>query len=304
MRSGSWSAACHVAVDDPYDLGATLRSLRQGPRDPTLRVSSESASLALRTQDGPALLELSRVAGGVAARALGPGTEAALLVAPALVGAADDPAALVARHPAVRDAQRHRPGLRLSAGTPVSQALVWAVLAQKVVAADACHAYRALAGAVSDAAPGGTGLLLPPAPERLAETPSWVFHRCNVERRRARVIVDCCRRATRLDSLAGVAAAEARERLQSIPGVGPWTAAVVTSSSHGDPDAVPLRDLHIPNLVAWALAGEARGDDERMLELLEPYAGQRGRVIRLLTSGGRHAPRWGPRLPRQSIAGL
>jgi hypothetical protein len=64
---------------------------------------------------------------------------------------------------------------------------------------------------------------------------------------------------------------------------------------------VPLGDYHIPNAVTWALAGEPRGDDARMLELLEPYTGQRGRVIRLLMSGGRGAPRYGPKLSRQDI---
>jgi 3-methyladenine DNA glycosylase/8-oxoguanine DNA glycosylase len=85
--------------------------------------------------------------------------------------------------------------------------------------------------------------------------------------------------------------------------VGPWTAAQVTALSHGDPDAVPLGDCHVPNVVANALAGEPRGTDERMLQLLEPYAGQRGRVILLLMSGGHGAPRFGPRLSRQDIRG-
>jgi 3-methyladenine DNA glycosylase/8-oxoguanine DNA glycosylase len=71
--------------------------------------------------------------------------------------------------------------------------------------------------------------------------------------------------------------------------------------SHGDPDAVPLGDYHIPNLVAYALAGEPRATDQRMLELLEPYIGQRGRVIRVLMAGGRGAPRFGPPLSRQDI---
>jgi len=44
----------------------------------------------------------------------------------------------------------------------------------------------------------------------------------------------------------------------------------------------PRGDLHLPHVVSWALAGERRGTDERMLELLEPYRGQRGRVVRLL----------------------
>ena len=41
----------------------------------------------------------------------------------------------------------------------------------------------------------------------------------------------------------------------------------------GDPDAVSVGDYHIPNMVAWALAGDARGTDEHMLELLAPFAG-------------------------------
>ena len=54
------------------------------------------------------------------------------------------------------------------------------------------------------------------------------------------------------------------------------------ASAMGDPDAVAVGDYHLKNLVVHALAGEPRGTDERMLELLAPYAGQRGRVIRLL----------------------
>ena len=46
-------------------------------------------------------------------------------------------------------------------------------------------------------------------------------------------------------------------------------------------------------MVAWALAGEPRGTDERMLELLEPYAGHRGRVLRLLVMSGLAPPRAG-----------
>jgi 3-methyladenine DNA glycosylase/8-oxoguanine DNA glycosylase len=63
----------------------------------------------------------------------------------------------------------------------------------------------------------------------------------------------------------------------------------------GDPDAVLLGDLHLPSTVSWALAREPRGDDARMLELLEPWRGHRGRVVRLIRSAGRSAPRRGPR---------
>ncbi len=57
-------------------------------------------------------------------------------------------------------------------------------------------------------------------------------------------------------------------------------------------------------MVAWALAGEARGTDERMLELLEPYRGQRGRVLRLLELAGVRAPRYGPRMAPRRIERL
>jgi 3-methyladenine DNA glycosylase/8-oxoguanine DNA glycosylase len=118
------------------------------------------------------------------------------------------------------------------------------------------------------------------------------------------VIIEAARRASTIDALAALPAAVARERLESLPGVGPWSSAEVTAVSHGDPDAVPLGDYHIPNVVAHALGGSVRGDDERMLELLAPYAGQRGRVIRLLMAGGAGAPRFGPRLARRDIRGL
>ena len=119
----------------------------------------------------------------------------------------------------------------------------------------------------------------------LARLPYHAFHPLGVERRRAEVIRRAATRATWLESASD--AVEASRRLMSLPGIGPWTAAEVVRSAFGDPDAVSVGDYHIPNSVAWALAGEARADDARMLELLEPYRGQRGRVQRYLEVGTR-----------------
>ncbi len=269
-----------------------------------MRVAAGEVWRALHTRDGPATLHLRVDGTELVASAVGPGARAALDRAPALAGLEDDPAALRPQHPAVAEARRRVPGLRLTRGTAVFDALVWFVLAQKVVGFDARRSYRDLVRRLGELAPGAHGLLLPPTAERVASTPYWVFHECNVERRRAGVIIDAAHRATTLNALAAVAPPEARRRLQSLPGIGPWTAAAVTAVSHGDPDAVPLGDYHIPNVVAYALAGEPRADDDRMLELLEPYAGQRGRVIRLLMSSGRGAPRYGPKLSRQDFRDL
>jgi hypothetical protein len=55
-------------------------------------------------------------------------------------------------------------------------------------------------------------------------------------------------------------------------------------------------DFHLAHMVTFAFTGEPRGTDDRMLELLAPYAGHRGRVIRLLSAAGIAAPRFGPRI--------
>ncbi|MEP7106121.1 MAG: hypothetical protein ABI838_09775, partial [Chloroflexota bacterium] len=138
---------------------------------------------------------------------------------------------------------------------------------------------------------------VPPAPAVIAGTPYEVFHGFGMERRRAEVLRRAASYARRLEECAEMEPVAASARLRALPGIGPWTAAEVVGVALGDPDAVAVGDYHHKNMVAYALAGEPRGTDERMLELLEPYRGHRGRVLRLLLEGGIAAPRRGPRLP-------
>ena len=130
------------------------------------------------------------------------------------------------------------------------------------------------------------------------------LHPLGLERRRAEVIIRSAARAAAIEGLAAIDPADARSRLERLPGIGPWTAAEVARVAWGDPDALSVGDYHIPNLVAFALAGEPRADDARMLELLEPYRGQRGRVQRLLELSGMSAPRYGPRRPPRAIGAI
>jgi len=141
---------------------------------------------------------------------------------------------------------------------------------------------------------------LPPDPARVAETPAFAFHRWGVERRRAEVIRTVASRAARIGSFA--TSESLRGWLEKLPGVGVWTSAETARLALGDPDAVSVGDYHLPDLVAWTLAGEPRADDARMLELLEPYRGQRGRVQRLLEASGIRPPAFGPRAEVRSIA--
>ena len=210
-----------------------------------------------------------------------------------LLGLDDDPTALVPRHPAVLAAVGKVRGLRLGRTGAVVEALVPAIIEQKVTGDEARRAIRGLVRVCGEDAPGPPGLRLPAAPEILATLPYHALHPLGLERRRAELVRAVCQEAARLERLGGAAAgpkatpedrARAYAALRAFPGIGPWTAAEVGMRAFGDPDAVSIGDFHIPNMVAWALAGEPRGTDERMLELLEPYRGQRGRVIRLLVA--------------------
>jgi 3-methyladenine DNA glycosylase/8-oxoguanine DNA glycosylase len=292
-----------IVAPHPIDLAATLFPLRRGYGDPTTRIRGAEAVRAIRTQDGPALLHLvSNGRSTVEVEAWGRGGARALESAPGLVGALDDDAGFAPAHPIVADAWRHRRGVRLARTCEVVQALIPAILEQKVTGQEARRAYAALTRATGDPAPGPVaGLRLPPDPSRVAELGTYAFHPFGIERRRAELLRRVCADAARLDALVAVEPGAARARLIAIPGIGPWTTAEVARLALGDPDAVSVGDYHLPNLVAWALAGEARADDARMLELLEPYRGHLGRVQRLLEASGIAAPRFGPRMPVGAI---
>lgn len=285
----------------PLDLASTLSPLVHGRGDRTAVVGRDGAWLALRTAAGPATLRLQPGATSLRATAWGPGAEAALDEAPAIIGEADEPERLIAHHPVIANLLHRHQGLRLPRTGRVMLALVPAILEQKVTGPEAFGAYGALLHAHGEPAPGpNAALRLPPDPAVLAELPYHAWHRFGVERRRADVIRRATQRAAWLEAAAD--SAELDARLRSLPGIGLWTSAEVRRVALGDPDAISVGDYHLPNIVAWALAGEARADDERMLELLEPYRGQRGRVQRLLEVGRIVAPRRGPRMPLRSIA--
>ncbi len=293
----------HFPAPEPIDLRLTLAPLRHGHADPTIHFDRDGVWLARRTAAGPATLRLwtATTDTAVHVQAWGPGARLAIEAAPALAGLADDPTPLVAHHSLVRELQRHFPGLRMTRTGQLLPSLVPAVTEQKVTAGEAHGAYAALVRRLGEPSPGPAELLLPPSGAWLASLPYFDFHPMGLERRRADTIVRVARLEAGIEGLMAFTAAEAYVRLQQIPDVGPWTAAEATVAAFGDPDAVSLGDAHLPDLVAWALAHQPRADDTRMLELLEPYRGQRGRVIRLLKASGLKPPRFGPRFAPRRI---
>jgi 3-methyladenine DNA glycosylase/8-oxoguanine DNA glycosylase len=291
---------------DPIDVRLSLAPLWRGYGDPTMRVGREIWR-ATRTPEGPATVRILGHPGGIEVEAWGAGADEVLRRAEDLVGLADDPNAFQPTDRLLRGLHRLRRGLRLPRSGSVMEALVPAILEQKVTGSEAHRGWRALGLSHGDPAPGpagDAGMRLMPAPEALARLPYYAFHPLGVERRRAEVIRRASAVAMSLEEAGRKGPLELQRRLLAIPGIGPWTAAEVTMRALGDADAVSLGDFHIPHLVSWALAREPRGSDERMLELLDPYRGQRGRAIRLLETSGIQAPRYGPRLAPRSIAAI
>jgi 3-methyladenine DNA glycosylase/8-oxoguanine DNA glycosylase len=299
MTSRRW-----FAVPEHYNFAGTLSAIALLKRDPTAAVSATEAWFATRTPGGPGTLHLRREGGGVTACGYGPGAAWLLDRADAVAGLRDDLtgfAELATRHPLVQRLARHHGGLRMIATGTVFHLLVPAILGQKVAGKEAYRSYVKVVRHFAEPAPGpGPALSLPPDPADVAATPYWTFHPMGVEQKRADALRRAAARAAMLERATD--AADATRRLTSLPGIGPWTAAEVVRVAYGDADAVSVGDYHLKNIVAYALAGEARGDDERMLELLAPFAGHRGRVCQLLRAAGIGAPRFGPRMPLRSFA--
>ncbi|MFI1397284.1 DNA-3-methyladenine glycosylase family protein [Streptomyces sp. NPDC020681] len=290
----------------PLDLGLVLGPLRRGPADPTFRTTPDgSVWRACRTPAGPGTVRVCLRGGAAEAEAWGPGAEWLLDRLPALLGDADEPDAFAPRHRLVALAQHRRPGLRLTRTGLVLESLIPSVLEQKVTTDEAYRAWRLLVRKYGEPAPGPeTRLCVMPDPRTWSLIPSWEWHRAGVDNKRASTILRVVRVARRMEEAAAMEPQQAQERLELIPGIGPWTSAETVQRSNGAPDAVTVGDLHLPGIVGFALAGDRNADDAAMLELLEPYAGQRHRAARLILLSGRTPPRRKPKMPRADIAQL
>lgn len=278
--------------------------LRKGLRDPTTRTDGDGLWRTSRMPTGAVTYLLRQPdPTSVTATAWGPGADELLDGLPGLVGAEDDPAGFRPDHPVLADAFRRFPGLRVPRTGRVLEALMAAVIEQRVVGLDAFAAWRRLHLKFGEAAPG-------PAPDRMrifpsaqtwAAIPSWEWHLAGVDPQRARTAQACARVGDQVDRLAQLHPtdhAAVYRGLRSIPGVGVWTAAEVGSRALGDADAVPFGDFHVAKDVGSALLGR-RIDDAELATLLEPWRPHRFRVVRLVQlSPLARSERRGPRMPR------
>ena len=291
----------------PYrvDLGAVLGPFMHGRFDPTsLTDAAGGLWRTTRTPDGPATMHLSVVPGAadalVRGRAWGPGAPWALDRMPTLLGAADDPRGFPAD--LLPERLRMRWAIlggrwRVPRSERVLEAVVSAILEQKVTGLESRRNWGSLVSAIGDVAPGPTPrpMRVFPTPDAISQVPSWQWHAWGVQPAQSATIMRAASVAGRLEECCALPLPAARRRVRAVEGVGPWTVAEVASRALGDADAVSFGDFHLAGQLVYALTGAIDGTDEQMAELLEPFAGHRQRVQRLVETAGIKKPARGPR---------
>ncbi len=320
--SGLITARAELPVDSRMtDVGATLSCFRHGASDPTTWLTSVGRGVtsagdfirATRTPDGPGTLHIRWSTGaddavdratdvdglaGISVATYGPGGDWLAHRAPAMLGVDDTDAHGLDTSPndvVARAARAHR-AVRIGASGDLYHELLPTIIEQRITSGEAHAQWTRVCRELSEPAPGPFArLLLPPEPSVLARRPGWWFHPLGIERKRAEPLTHVARHASKLWDWASFDTVAARQKLHLLSGVGQWTIGTVLGSALGDPDAVAVGDYHVKNMVGYTLAGEPRATDERMIELLEPFRGQRGRVVRMLKYSGVAAPKFGPK---------
>jgi 3-methyladenine DNA glycosylase/8-oxoguanine DNA glycosylase len=280
----------------------------RGRYDPAVHVDARGGHWrTTRTPDGPATLVLttslpasSLEPATVHAASWGPGAAWAVAWVPELLGCRDDPSGFPAHALPARLVPvwtRFAPRWRVPRSGRVLEALVAAVLEQKVTGIESRRSWSSLVGSLGEPAPGPTPrpMHVFPEPETIRRVPSWQWHRWGVQPQQSATLMRVVRAAGRIEDCVDLTAARARGRLGSIDGVGPWTVAETASRALGDADAVSFGDYHLAAQVVYAFTGRRDGNDAQMAELLAPFAGHRHRVQRLVETSGISRPARGPR---------
>ena len=254
--AGQGGLASRLAV--PGRLGA--RPLRRGGGDPTYRIDGERHWRGIRTPTGPAtlLVEPRSADGVVHAEAWGPGADWALESVPGAARRRGRPGRVRAPPPAARRGWRRHHHRRIGRTGLVMEALMPAIIEQKVTGQEAFAGFRMLvhrSASVPRARASSSSSGCSPRPRRVRQVPSWEWLRMHIDPARSRTLVTAARVADALERTVGLPGDEVERRLTSLPGIGVWTAAEVRQRAHGDADAVSFGDYHVAKDVGWAVPG-------------------------------------------------
>jgi 3-methyladenine DNA glycosylase/8-oxoguanine DNA glycosylase len=251
--------------------------------------------VALRGGDDAIVLGFAWVGTAVRIRVLAAGepssddVEAAIDAGRRITAVDDDPTPflkMVSEHPLLGPISR-RHDARIEMTPTVFETFAIAVIEQLVTGIEARASIRRLWRTAGEAVPG-TNLVAAPTAAAVKRVPMWRLREIGIGARRAVTLHNGAGRGAAIERLRGVAPSIALEKIQSLPGVGPWTANAVAKKGFGWADAVPVGDFHAPFTITEALGGpslrreQAAEADAHMLSLLDPFRPYRARVALLL----------------------
>ena len=186
----------------PASPGHTLAPQRRGPGDPCFQIDEHGAIWRTSLQpSGPVTARIHRLAADtIGCQAWGQGAEEFAENLPTLLGADDEAAGFAPEHPVVAAAKAKAPHLRIGRTGRVLEALIPAVLEQRVQGVASFRSWRLLVTRFGTPAPGPAPatMRVPPPAEVWRAIPSWEFHRANVDTGRARTLVGCAVRGESL----------------------------------------------------------------------------------------------------------
>lgn len=284
-----------ITVEQPYDLFGTLRFARMGKTDPTFILTPDRIERAFWFKGEPTTLSAQLRGNELHIKAVGANSDAIIESAPALLGWASENYT-VDGHPLLEQLSERYRGLRQVATPHLGYDLIQTVMQQLIEWREAANIWRRMVQHLGRPSPGHQMLRLPPSYEEIARLDLTTFQKLGLSMKRGALVKELGRIGHRLDAWQGESTPMLRQRLLSIPGMGPWTVDHCLGFSLNAPDVVPLGDYQLPHTVCWALANEQRGTDERMLQVLSPWAGRRWSVLRLIFASNMRAPRRGPRI--------
>ena len=281
---------------ESYAFESTLRFQRIGRRDPTFHLTDSDAFRAWRTPTGPATLHVRDTGTILKAQAWGPGAQWAIDHADRLLGLKDDPGVFRPEHPKLARLVQVHHGLLLSDCADLVGSLLRVSVQQLWTWQEAASSWRKIHDHLGEPAPGPAPLRMLPPYDILARQPSWKLQSAGLPEKRAATFLRIAQAAHRLQEAYNLQRNQRLRIMQSLPGVGAWTAESVLGMHLGDPDALPPGDVHLPRTVRFAMTGEdARTSDDEMFEMLEPFRPNRFRVMRLIYAAKLTPPRSFPK---------
>lgn len=185
----------------------------------------------------------------------------------------EDYALRTLQNPLVEELIRKRSGLRIPQTATVFEGLAWAVIGQQINLSFAFQLRRSLVGLTGRKM--ASGLIAHPSPAEVAVLDYGDLQRLKYSRRKAEYLIDLARLIVAgnlpAESLPYMTFQQVNTMLQSIRGIGEWSANYVAMRSCGFADCVPAGDTGLTSGLQRLFGLNKRPDRAETVSLMEVF---------------------------------